>query len=57
MTRTQLDTICAAIRAMKAKADRFADLKTWLEEQRDAARLQTTKAIYQAIIDRMEAGT
>jgi len=57
MTRAQLETICAAIRAMKARSDRFTDLKAWLEEQRDAARLQTTKTMYQAIIDRMEAET
>lgn len=54
MTRRQLDTLCAAIRAMKAKSDRLDRLKTWLEEQRDRAVLQTTKAIYQAIIDKME---
>lgn len=54
MTRTQLNTICAAIRAMKARADKLDRLKSWLEEQKDAAKLQTTKAIYQAIIDKME---
>lgn len=54
MTRDELNAFVAAIRAMKAKADKLTRLKTWLEEQRDAARLSTTKAIYQAIIDKME---
>ena len=36
------------------KAARLDALKTWLEERRDKAPLQTTKAIYQAIIDRLE---
>lgn len=36
------------------KAARLDALKTWLEERRDKAHLQTTKAIYQAIIDRLE---
>lgn len=38
------------------KAARLNALKTWLEERRDKAPLQTTKAIYQAIIDRLEDG-
>lgn len=38
----------------EARAARLDALKTWLEEQRDKAVLQTTKAIYQAIIDRLE---
>lgn len=57
MTRTQLESICAAIRAMKARADKLERLRSWLEEQRDKAVLQATKAIYQAIIDKMEEGT
>ena len=36
------------------KAARLDALKAWLEERRDKAPLQTTKAIYQAIIDRLE---
>lgn len=36
------------------KAARLDALKTWLEERRDKTPLQTTKAIYQAIIDRLE---
>ncbi len=56
MTRNELDAICAAIRAYKAKSGRFDRMKTWLTEQRDKAVLQTTKAIYQAIIDKMEEG-
>ena len=56
MTRNELNALCAAIRAYKARADRFDRLRTWLEEQRDKAVLQTTKAIYQAVIDKMEEG-
>lgn len=56
MTRNELDAICAVIRAYKARASRFDNLKTWLEKQRDSAVLPTTKAIYQAILDRMEDG-
>lgn len=54
MTRNELNALCAAIRAYKAKSDRLDRLRTWLEEQRDRAVLQTTKAVYQAVIDRME---
>ena len=54
MTRNELNAICAAIRAMKAKSDRLDRLRAWLEEQQDRAVLQTTKAIYQAIIDRID---
>lgn len=39
----------------EARAARLASLKAWLVEQRDRAVLSTTKAIYQAIIDRLEA--
>jgi len=38
----------------EARAARADALKTWLEEQRDKSPLQTTKKIYQAIIDRLE---
>ena len=38
----------------EARAARADALKAWLIEQRDKAVLQTTKAIYQAIIDRLE---
>lgn len=51
MTRTELDTICAAIRAMKTRADKLTSIRAKIEELRDAAKLQTTKAIYQAILD------
>jgi len=40
----------------EARAARLASLKAWLVEQRDRAVLPTTKAIYQAIIDRLEEG-
>lgn len=36
------------------RAARLDALKVWLEGERDAAALPTTKALYQAIIDRME---
>ena len=54
MTRAELAALCAVIRANKAKAARLDNLKTWLVQQRDAAVLQTTKALYQAIIDRID---
>ena len=38
----------------EARAARVDRLKTWLEEQRDKALLSTTKALYQAIIDKLE---
>ena len=38
----------------EARAARADALKAWLIEQRDKAALPTTKAIYQAIIDRLE---
>lgn len=38
----------------EARAARAERLKEWLAEQRDKALLPTTRAIYQAIIDKME---
>ena len=40
--------------AAETRAARLDALRTWLEEQRDAAVLPSTKAIYQAIIDRID---
>ena len=54
MTYERLDQICAVIKRMKTASDRLTDVVRWLEEQRDSARLSTTKAIYQAILDRIE---
>lgn len=54
MTREQLNALCDAIRAMKARADRLERIKSRITELRDAAKLQTTKAIYQAILDLFE---
>lgn len=51
MTRTELNTICAAIRAMKARSDKLTSVRAKIEELRDAAKLQTTKALYQAVLD------
>ena len=39
----------------EARAERLDRLRDWLVEQRDKALLPTTKAIYQAILDRLEA--
>ncbi len=38
----------------EARAARLDALKTWLEEQRDKSPLQTGKAIYQAIINKLD---
>ena len=38
----------------EARAARLNALKAWLEEQRDKSVLPTTKAIYQAIIDKID---
>lgn len=38
----------------EAKVARMEAFKAWLVEQRDNARLSTTKAIYQAIIDKID---
>lgn len=38
----------------EARAERLDRLREWLVEQRDKAPLQTMKAIYQAIIDRID---
>lgn len=54
MTREQLDTICAAIRAMKARAARLETVRAKIEGLRDAAKLATTKALYQAVLDLFE---
>lgn len=39
----------------EARAERLDRLRDWLVEQRDKSLLPTTKAIYQAIIDRIDA--
>ncbi len=54
MTRTELEALCAVIRRQKAKAARLDTLRSWLETQRDEALLATTKAIYQAVIDKID---
>ena len=38
----------------EARAERLDRLRDWLAEQRDKALLPTTKAIYQAIIDKLD---
>ena len=51
-----LDFTAATNRASiaEAKMARTETFKAWLVEQRDNARLATTRALYQAIIDRLE---
>ena len=51
MTRTQLETICTEIRAMKARSDKLTSIRARIEALRDDAKLPTTKALYQAILD------
>ena len=51
MTRTELETICAAIRGYKARSDKLTSIRAKIEELRDDAKLPTTKALYQAILD------
>lgn len=46
----------ARLAIAEAKAERADRLKTWLEEQRDKAILDSTKKLYQAIIDRLNGG-
>ena len=46
----------ARLAIVEAKAERSNRLKTWLEEQRDKALLDSTKKLYQNIIDRLEGG-
>jgi len=43
-----------SLAAAEARAARADALKSWLVEQRDKALLESTKKIYQAIIDRLE---
>ena len=56
MTHEDLDKLCANIRRYKDASDRLERVKAWLIEQRDSMRLATTKAIYQAILDKIEEG-
>lgn len=51
MTKRELDTLCSAIRLMKRRSAKFESIRSKIEKLRDDAKLQTTKAIYQAILD------
>lgn len=55
---TNLNIIAAAAEARasiaEARAERADRLRSWLIEQRDKSPLQTVKAIYQAIIDKLD---
>ena len=50
----QYATATNATASAEARAARADALKTWLEEQRDKAALPTTKAIYKAILNKLE---
>ena len=50
MTRKELDRMLDIIRAYKARAERLDRIKAKITELRDKATLQTTKAIYNAIL-------
>lgn len=54
MKRSEAEKICELISKYKRTTNKFEKLKIGLEEQRDSAILPTTKALYQAILDRME---
>ena len=51
MTRSELNTILASIRLMKAKSAQRDRVRAAVEKLRDDAVLPTTKALYQAILD------
>lgn len=51
MTRTELNTILAAIKLMKAKAAQRDRVRAAVEKLRDDAVLPTTKSLYQTILN------
>lgn len=51
MTRNELDALVARLQAIKARSDRLDRIKARITELRDDAKLSTTKALYQAILD------
>lgn len=51
MTRNELNALVARLRLMKARADKLDAIKARIQQMKDEAVLQTTKAIYQAILD------
>lgn len=57
MTRKELDRMLDIIRAYKARAERLDRIKAKITELRDKATLQTTKAIYNAILELFEDET
>ena len=54
MTRKELDRILDIIKAHKARAERLDRIKSRIIDLRDKATLQTTKAIYNAILELFE---
>ena len=54
MTRKELEQILNLIRQYKARAERLDRIKARITELRDQATLQTTKAIYNAILELFE---
>lgn len=51
MTRNELNALVARLQVMKARADKLDAIKARIQQMKDAATLQTTKAIYQTILD------
>ena len=51
MTRNELNLLVARLQAMKARSDKLDSIKARIQQMKDEAVLQTTKAIYQAVLD------
>ena len=51
MTKKELEQILSIIRQYKARAEKLDRIKAKIIELRDKATLQTTKAIYNAILE------
>ena len=51
MTRKELDRMLDIIRLYKARSEKLDRIKAKIIELRDKATLQTTKAIYNAILE------
>ena len=56
MTRNELNALVLRLQAMKARADKLDSIKARIQQMKDAATLQTTKAIYQTILDLFDWG-
>ena len=51
MTRNELNALVARLQVMKTRADKLDAIKARIQQMKDDAVLQTTKAIYQTILD------